>query len=518
MTSLLADARFGVRLLCRAPIFAAVAIVTLGLGIGANTAIFSTVYAVLVRTLPYQDPDRLVMVWEDASFASFPKNTPALGNYLDWRTSNHVFTDMAATRGLAANITADGPPEQVIGRAVTANFFDVVGVRPLLGRTFTADENQRDARVAIISHRLWQRRYNGDPSVVGRTILMDGAAHTIVGVLPRDFVFRNRELDVWAPMQITPAVAQNRSSHISNVVARLGPGVTLARAREEMSAIAARLAADYPETNRQVGAVVVPLKEELLGTSSVELLVLMAAAGCVLLIACANLANLLLSRAVVRRSEWAIRIALGASGARIARQMIVEGLILALAGGGLGLLLAPLGLSLIESLVPMTLSETAAPVLDTRVLTFSLALSFATGVIFSLAPALHATRASVHDGLRQGRRAQVGGRSRLTRDGLVVVQVATAFLLLVGAGLMLRTLANLHAIDLGFTSDRLLTMRTTLPQGKYQDPVRHLAFYDRVVNGVRGLPGVQSAAYSSMLPFLSRGNTNNYRCGRPPAR
>jgi len=512
---LLPDLQYGLRLMRKAPVFTAVTIATLALGIGANTAIFSAVDAVLLRALPFGDPDRVVVVWEDASAISFPKNTPAPANYFDWKSRNHVFADMAATRGSSTSLTADGPPEQVIGRAVTANFFSVLGVRPLLGRTFTEDEDRTGAPVALISYSLWQRRYAGE-AVVDKPILMNGLPYSIVGVMPCDFVFRDRQIDYWVPAHFAPADAARRGSHFLNVVARLKPGVTLEEARRDMNDIAARLRQEYPNTNSRVGATVVPAKEEMVGKTRVGLLVLMAAAGCVLLIACANLAGLLLARAIARQREMAVRAALGATRGRLLRQMVMEGMILAIGGGVLGLGVALAGMKVLARLVPTSL-PVPAPGIDVRLLAFTVALSAVTGLLFNAIPAWQAARASLNEVLQQGGRGGIGGQSH-ARDALVVLEVAIALVLLVGAALMLRTLARLRAIDIGFRSDHLLTMRTTLPGTRYRDPLKRLAFYDRVVAGVRALPGVSSAAYGSMLPFLSIGNTNGYQVeGRVPA-
>ncbi len=506
--SCLADLRYGLRLLRNAPVFTIVTIGTLALGIGANTAIFSVVDAALVRSLPIRDADRVVMVWEDASFAGFPKNTPAPGNYAEWARRNHVFADIAASRGGVASLTADGQPEQVIGRGVTSNFFTVLGVQPALGRAFTADEDRTGALVVVISDGLWRRRYGGDPAIVGKTMLMNGVPHSVIGVMPRRFVFRNREFDYWIPAHFTPAESVARGNHYLQVVARLAPGVTLAQAREEMTRIARQLAAAYPDTNARSGIVVVPIREDVLGNTRVELLVLMAAAGCVLLIACANLASLLLSRAVGRRAEMAIRAAIGATQGRLVRQLLVEATLLSLAGGMLGILLAPAGITIVARLLPIGLDAGAASV-DARLLAFGVALSLLTGIFFSLVPATQAARASLSDAMQRGSRSVAGG-SRTTRDALVVLQVAAALVLLVGAGLMLRTLANLRALDVGFRADHLLTLRTSLPRAKYPANAR-LAFYQRVLDGVRAIPGVRMAAYSSLVPFLSRGNTIWYR-------
>ena len=511
MRTLWNDFRYGLRLLRQAPGFSAIAIAALALGIGANTAIFSTVDSVLLRALPYQDPDRVVMVWEDASFVSFPKNTPAVANFVDWKARNHSFTDMAATRGASANLTADGPPEQVFGRLVTANFLSVLGVQPLLGRMFTEQEDRDGAQVALISYRLWQKRYSGDPAAIGKTMLMDGNKFTIIGVMARDFVFRNSEIDYWTCAHFTPRQLTERGSHYLNVVARLKPGVSLAQAREDMNAIARQLQQEYPNDNRQVGAVVEPMKESVLGNTRGALLVLTGAAGCVLLIACANLASLLLARAVSRQREMAVRAALGAGRGRLVRQMVTEGLVLSLTGGWIGVALAPAGMKVLERLVPRGLAASAAPTLDGRVLLFTFVLSVFAGLLFSLAPALQAARASLNEALKQGGRTGIGGRNRRGRDVLVVVEVAAALVLLIGAGLMLRTLERLRAIDVGFRSDHLLTLRTIVPRTKYKDGPQRLAFFERVLDRARTLPGVESAAYAASLPFETTGNTQGFQ-------
>jgi predicted permease len=504
------DIRYGLRLLRKAPGFTIIAIATLALGIGANTAIFSTVDALLIRALPYADADRIVMVWEDASAAGFPRNTPAPGNYHDWARLNRAFSGMAATRGASANLTGDGVPEQVIGRAVTPAFFDVLGVRPLVGRTFTDAEDRSNAQVVLISYGLWQRRYGGDRTVVGKTLLMNGNRYEVIGVMPRAFVFRDRDVDYWIPTSFSPEAAAVRGSHFLNVVARLAPGVSLDKAKDDMRRVDEALRQQYPQPGRHAPSVLIPIKEELLGNTGVQLLVLMGAAAAVLLIACANLASLLLSRAVGRRDELAVRAALGASRGRLVRQMIVEATLFSVAGGVLGLALAPVAVTVMAQLTPRGFPVQTSSVLDLRLLAFTLVVSMATGILFSVVPAMQAARASLRDAIQQGARSSVGGRGRLTRDALVVLQIATALVLLVGAGLMLRTLANLHAIDLGFNADHLLTLRTTLPQTKYKDGIARLAFYDRVVAEARALPGVKGAAYGSTLPFQSIGNTFGY--------
>ena len=510
MNTLLTDFRYGLRLLRHAPGFTAVAVGALALGIGANTAIFSTVDAVLLRPLPYADPDRVVMVWEDASAAGFPRNTPASGNYIEWKKRNRVFGDIAATRGFSANLTADGPPEQVVGRRVTPNFFPVLGVNPIAGRLITEEEDRTGAPVVLISYALWQRRYAGSPDAVNRDILINGLKYSIIGIMPRDFSFRNRGMDVWIPIHFSPRDLTDHGSHNLNVVARLKPAVTVARAQEEMSAIQRVLSAEFPD-NIKIGAVVVPSREDTVGNSRVELLILMGAAGCVLLIACANLAGLLLARGVRRRREMAVRSALGASRGRLIAQMMAEGTLIALAGGVLGVALAPLGMKVLAALVPTALPASVVPGVDLRVLAFAFLLSVITGVGFSIMPAWQASRVSLNDALKQGGRGGIGGTGAGTRDVLVVLEVAVALVLMVGAGLMLRTVAQLRAVEIGFRPDHLLTLRTTLPQGKYREPEKRIAFYHRVLEGVRALPGVQSAAYTSMVPFGSQGDTQSFQ-------
>jgi putative ABC transport system permease protein len=507
MDALLADLRYGLRLFRKSPLFTLVAAGTLALGIGANTVIFSVVDAVVIRALPYDDPDRLVVLWEDASFAGFPRNTPAPGNFTDWRRLNRTFSDMAATRGASASLTGDGVPEQVLGRATTPNFFSVLGVRPQLGRTYTEAEDRDGAQVVLISHGLWQRRYGGDTGILGRTILMDDSRYEIIGVMPPAFAFRNRDVDYWTATHFSPAQAAARGSHFLNVVGRLKPGVGIEAARDDMQAIARKLIEQYPGPNHDLGVVLVPVKEEMLGNTRLELLVLMSAAAAVLLIACANLASLLLSRAAGRRGELAVRAALGANRGRLMRQLIVEGLLLSSVGAAAGLTLVPIGRDLLASLTPIGIAKVTFSMLDLRVLAFTCAIAVATGLLFSVAPALEAGRASLYDALQQQSRSSVGARNRLTRDALVVMQLAAAVVLLVATGLMIRTIINLRAIDIGFRPDRLQTLRTTLPRPKYADPQTRLAFYDRVLAGVKVLPGVEHAAFASTLPFTSLGNT-----------
>jgi predicted permease len=510
----LADLRYAVRLLRKTPIFTIAAIGTLALGIGANTTIFSLVQTMLLRPLPYQNPDQVVMVWEARTATGFPRNPAAAANYRDWRETNRSFTGMAATGFAFANVTGDGAPELVIGRRVTANFFSVLGVQPVLGRVFTAADDTSGARIVVISHALWQRRYGGDLDIVGRTISMSGQNATssasdvkyeVVGVAPPSFVFLLRDIDYWVPMQFSPVEAANRGNHFLDVVARLKPDVSLETANSNMGAIARRLSEQYPETNRDFGgASVVPIREQVLGNARIQVIALMIAAAAIVLIACANLASLLLARASVRRGEYAVRLSLGATRGRLARQVFVEALCLSIAGGVLGLAIPLLTVTFVERIVPVGLQAFTVSLMDWRLLGFAGALSIATGLLFSLGPALQSANASTADVLQQHARSIAGGRGRAFRDTLVVLQVAATLVLLVGAGLMLRTLANFNAIDRGFEADNVLTMVVPL-MPRYADPVKRPAFYESILDAVRKLPGVRGAAFASALPFQSAG-------------
>ena len=507
MDTFAADLRHTFRLIRKAPGFTAVAIVTLALGIGANTAVFSAVDALLIRALPYSDPDRLVMVWEDDPVAGYRRNTPAPGNYTEWVRLNSAFAGMAATRGGTVSVTGDGVPEQLLGRRVTANFFAVLGVQPIAGRTFTEDEDRAGAPVVVISYGLWQRRYGGERSIVGRSILMNDSPREVVGVLPREFAFRNTAIDYWVPIHLLPSESVDKGSHYLNVVARLKAGISVEAADADMKRVASELARQFPKTNARISAAVVPIREDLLGNTRIELLVLTAAAMAVLLIACANLASLLLSRAVSRRGELAVRAALGATPGRLVRQMLIESMVLSLIGGTLGVIVAPAGIAFLAQMAPRGFPAATSSLLDARLLGFTVAVSIATGCAFSLLPALHAARAALQDALQRHTRGAVGGRGQYTRDALVVLQVAVAMVLLIAAGLMLRTLVNLRAIETGFRADHLLTLRTTLPASRYTTPDKRLAYLNRVLEQIIALPAVERAGFGSTLPFTETGNS-----------
>jgi putative ABC transport system permease protein len=518
MGTLLQDVRYGLRMLGKAPGFAAIAVLTLALGIGANTAIYTAVDRILLRPLPYAQPERLVVLWEDFSRIGFPRNNLSPADYVDWKNQNSVFEDVAATRSRVATLTMGGPPEMVIGRGVTANFFSVLGVSPLIGRTFTEAEDKAQAPVVLLSYKLWQRRYGGDAGVIGRSIAMNGAQVTVIGVMPASFAYPRRAIKYWVPANFTPADLANRGSHFLGTVARLKPGVSLDQARAEMQTIAKRLEIEYPSTNANVAAVVRPLREQIVGEIQRPLLVLLAAAGFVLLIASSNLANLLLARATGRRREMAVRTALGASRKRLVRQILTESFLLSALGAFSGLLLARWGMVVLEALVPSGIPDSELG-LNGQVLLFAAAIAIGTAILFGLPSALQGAGVSMNEVLKQGSRAGATGRSKILRNVLVISQVALALMLLVGAGLLLKTFARLRSVDPGFRPDNVLTIMAELPRQKYSTDASRVEFFDQAEQRIRALPGVQGAGFASDLPFTSQGDTDGFRIeGRPEPR
>lgn len=508
--SLASDLRLALRHWRNNPGFALVAILALALGIGGNSAIFTVVDTVLLRALPFEDPGRLVAVYEDNSAIGFPRNTPAPANWVDWCKRNTVFTGIAASRGVWAALTGGAQPEMLIGRGVTANLWTILGARPALGRVFTQEEDDCGERVVVLSHGVWQRRFGGDPSVIGRDVWLSERKHRVVGVMPAAFFYPSRQVEFWIPASFTPRELARRGSHFLQTVARLKPGVTVERAQAEMSGIMKQLEAAYPDDNTGVGARVEPLRHQVVGDMRVGLWVLLAASGCVLLIACANIANLLLAKASGRRRETAVRAALGASRGRILRQSLTESLALAFAGAVAGLGVARLSLLLLQKLVPESMPA-AHLALDWRALLFTIAVTTVTGILFGLAPGHLLSRVDLHDALKQGGRGGAGTRSGFFRDVLVGTEVALAVLLLIGAGLLLRTLVYLQSIDPGLRSDHLLTLSTPLPRPRYQEPVKRERFFLQVLDGVRALPGVTAAGYTSNLPTTAIGNTSGFK-------
>ncbi len=501
------DLRYGLRMLAKNPGFTIVAVIALALGIGANSAIFSVVNTVLLRPLPYKNPERLVMVWEENSKQGFPQDTPAAANYVDWRDQNHVFAAMAAMTEISFNLTGVGDPERIDGQRVSASLFPLLGVEPQAGRAFRPEEDKPGANhVVMMSYGLWQRRFGGDRAIVGKPINLNGESFTVVGVMPRQFQFPSQNDQLWIPIAFDSKEAGDRGSHYLKVIARIKPGTTLPQAQAEMTTIAARLQQQYPATNTSIGAVLTPLHEHVVGKIKPALLVLLGAVAFVLLIACANVANLLLARAAVRQKEIALRLALGASRARLIRQFLTESVLLASLGGTVGLLLSLTGLDVLKGFIPPNISQAQAITIDTKVLIFTVLVSLATGLIFGIAPALQAAHFNLNDTLKEGGRdSAAGSRGNRIRGLLVISEVAISFILLIGAGLLINSFLRLRNVDPGFRAENILTMKIVLPEVGYPDRGRRSVFYDELIRRVEVLPGVTSAAVVTNLPLTING-------------
>ena len=512
MERLIQDVRYGWRLLVKSPGFTIIAVLSLALGIGANTAIFSLVRTVLLRPLGYHEPERLVMIWEDASFAGFPRNTPAPANYLDWKADSRSFAGMAAMADQGFNLTGDGEPEKVQAYAVTADFFPLLGVNPALGRVFAPEEDRPGAdRVVVLSYGLWQRRFGGDQQITGRDILLNGEKRRVIGVMPAGFQFLERHIGLWVPLALTPEDAASRGSHYLKVIGRLKPDVTVAQANAEIGAVMQRIARDFPNEAQGISAYVLPLREQLAGDLRLPLLVLQVAVALVLLIACANLANLLLARAAARSREIAIRTAMGAGRARIVRQLLTESFLLSLTGGLLGLLFAVWSFAFLQQLIPPTMALQARLSLDGQALMFTVAVSMLTGLLFGLVPALQVSKADQNQILKQsGLQAGTGTHQRSLRSALVVAEIALSLTLLVGAGLLMQTVYQLTKQYSELRAESLLTLRTALPLNKYRTPAQRAAFYDQVLARISSLPGVVSAGCTTSVPLEWKGGTSGF--------
>lgn len=506
------DIRYGIRGLLKRPAFTAIAVITLALGIGANTAIFSLVNAVLLRALPYRDADRLVMVWEDASFAGFPKNTPAPANFVDWRSQNQSFEGMAAVTSRSFNLTGEGEPEKLEANAATANFFSLLGVQPLLGRGFVPDDdNPQGSKVVVVSYELWQRVLGGEASVIGKNILLNGEKYTVIGVTPAGFQFLDQEVNLWIPAAFDAEELSNRGGHYLTVFARLKPNVTLSQAQADIRTITQRIAHDHPDQAGRLGSSVLPLRDELAGDVRRPLIILLGAVGFVLLIACANIASLLLSRTAARRREIALRAALGAGRARIVRQLLTESLVLAGAGGVLGMFCAFGSFAFLRQLIPEGMTLGTQLQLDWQVLVFTLVISLATGIFFGLVPALQASRLNLNEALKQGSsRGGIGPGSSRLRNVLVSAEVALALVLLIGASLLLKTFFSLRHQYSALAGANVLTLRTQLPRTKYTDVAKRSVFYSQVLDRVQTLPGVISAGYTTTIPLVWKGGTSGF--------
>ena len=503
MNTLWQDIRYGVRVLAKSPGFTLVAVVALALGIGANTAIFSVINAVLLRPLPYPEAERVVTLWRSDVRKPDDKQPNAAPDFADWREGNKVFDAMSAYHYQSFTLTGADKPERVGGARVTADFTSVLGVNPASGRAFLPQEDQPGGgRVALISDRLRQRRFKSDPQVLGETLLLNGEPHTIIGVMPPDFGFPSSSVEVWTPAALSYARQSDSVRGYLSVVARLKPGVSQAQAQGEMDAVARRLAEAHPNTNRHSGVRLVSLHEQTTGKIRPSLFVLCGAVGMVLLIACANVANLFLARAAARRREIAVRTALGASRLRLMRQLLTESVLLALAGGVAGLLLAVWGVELLTSAVGTGVPRLKEVGIDRQAFGFTLLVSVLTGLVFGFVPALRGSRADFTSSLKEGSRSQTTGLHQgRFRSSLVVAQIALALMLLVGAGLFLKSFQRLRQLDAGFDPANVLTLQLSLPEAKYPEGHRQIAFFDAVLARISALPGVDAAGVVTNLPL-----------------
>ncbi|HEV3077245.1 MAG TPA: ABC transporter permease [Thermoanaerobaculia bacterium] len=499
------DLRYTARGVRRAPGFAVSVLLVVALGIGANTAAFTVTDFVLVRPLPFPEPERLVKLWE--SRPGYERMEPSPANYRDWKRMSSAFESMGAFTGTSVNLVGHGDPVRLEGAEVTAEVLPLLGVRPLLGRFFTAAEDRPGSGgTVLLSYRLWQDELGGDPHALGRRVTLDGAPFVVIGVMPPEFHFPDRRARLWMPARLRDQHFLDRNDNWLEVVAKRKRGISLAAARAEMAVVAARLERQYPKEDAHTGALVIGLREELSQQSRLLLLALSGAALCVLLIACANLAGLLLARALARRQELEVRAALGAGRERLLRQLVTESLALAVLGGALGILVAAASVPLLARLAPASLPIAQAPAIDSRVLLFAVLLTAATGIGFGLVPAVRACREADFAALREGGARGGGGRRERLRAALVMVEVTASVVLLISSGLLIRALWRLQATDPGFRAENVLTLRTALPTPKYASTARRAAFYQRVLTGVRALPGVDGAAYASFLPMVHPGS------------
>lgn len=517
------DLAYAIRMLRKNPGFSTAAVLTLALGIGANTTIFSICNAVLLKPLPYAEPDRIVMLWEQQRSGSLGTVAPA--NFVDWRAQSRSFSEVAALNPFSSFILGDqDEPARLAGAAVSSNFFSLLGVRFELGRNFFASEDRPGwNHVAILSHRTWQRRFGARADIAGKRITLSDTGYTVVGVLPPDFQFGSKasdfqarnQFDVWVPMALNSEKLQ-RGTHPLRVFARLKPGIALPQAQADLNVIAANLARQYPEDNKDKGIIAVPLVEQITANVRRALLTLLSAVGLVLLIACANVANLLLSRAAARRKEMAVRVALGAGRRRLAQQLLTESILLAILGGASGLILAIAAMWALTRHLPADLSRASGIAVDEQIIVFTGLISVLTGVVFGLGPLFQTQRVNANEALKQNERVAGGTQSRL-RNSLVVGQIAITMVLLIGAGLMAKSFWALLHVSPGFRTEHILTARLSLPPSRYPDVRRIAAFERELLEKVRATPGVQSAGLTAYLPLSGTDNGWAFFIeGRPP--
>jgi|RhiMethySRZTD1v2_1073278.scaffolds.fasta_scaffold01418_12 predicted permease len=519
MDSILKDLRFALRTMWKHPAFSVVAIITLALGIGGSTSIFTVVDAALLRGLPYQSPDRLYHLWEQTPKREFPKREFSYPDYKDYQ-QNNVFEGVAGYTGAGAILSGSGESENVAAPAVTANFFSILGVDPILGRTFQpGEDNPGGPNLVILTYGFWQRKFGGDSGVIGRALTINGQSFTVVGVLPASFQFALRNNDLWLCFQPTQNTMKSRAGHGMNLIARLKPGVSVTQAQSELNLIASRIERENNESHAGTSARLVPLQEEIVGNVKPTLFVLLAAVGLVLLIACANVASLLLTRSLSRQKEVAIRSAVGASRWRVVRQLLTESLLLSFIGGVLGLAIAYWGVPAIVRVLPpaqlQVMPFLQALHFDATILAFSFALSLLTGVVFGLVPALQSSRLDLGEVLKEGGRQSSGSVSHRLRSALVVTEIALAVVLLVGAGLLMKSLYRLLQTNVGFKTENLLAVGYVLPPAKYTQINQFVNFNDQLQERVRTVPGVVNAGIVDVLP-VNGGNTTRFTIDGDP--
>ncbi|MGB6545243.1 MAG: ABC transporter permease, partial [Candidatus Acidiferrales bacterium] len=518
MNTLLQDIRYAGRILAKSPAFTLIAILTLALGIGANTSIFSVVYAALLRQLPYTQPNRLITLSEvrDSGDKYWDSAYP---DYLDWQRQSKAFSSLAGFTGDAFVLHGAGEPSLLAGAEATTNFFSTLGVKPILGRDFAAGDEVISSgnaaagpKVALLTYNFWRTQFGGDPRVVGRTLQLDSSSVAIIGVLPREFEFAPQgDAQIWVPLHLGPDMAGRRSLRWMPVIGRLAPGVTPAQARAEMNAITARLDAAYPQQNAAIQVLMIPLRERIIGQVQPLLLILFGAVGFVLLIACANVANLLMVRAAGRRREFAIRVALGASRGRLVSQMLTESLMLSLAGGALGFFAAQWGTHVLVAAIPKQLLDNMPFLRDTQpnaaILAFLCGIAVLTGVVFGLAPAWQVSQEKIGDALKEETRTSAGGVRTRLRDALVVTEIAFSLVLLVSAGLMVKSLGALLRRNPGFDTQNLLTFAVNLPDASYPKDPDAIRFDKAFTDRLRGAPGIVNIGNTSIVPLTGGGNT-----------
>ena len=512
------DLRYALRNLARNPGFACVSLLALALGIGANSTIFAVVNSVLLQPLKFHRPDQLVVVRERNLKAGFPQFSLSPGNYLDFRDHNHTFSGIAAFGGQGLNLSGGAEPERLRGARVTMDFFDVLGRKPMLGRIFTAAEMQPGTNhVTILSYGLWQRRFSGDRNALGQTLKLNDELYTVIGVMAADFQFPGRT-EIWTPLALNLPNWQQRGGHYLGGIGRLKDGSSLAAAQADLNAIAARAERQYPASNSGWDTTIGTLQEAVVGKIRPTMLTLAAAVGFVLLIACVNLANLLLSRSAARRREIGIRSSLGAGRGRLMRQLLTESVLLAALGALAGLGLALAATRLVANLSPTILPRASEVALDARALGFTAAVAMLTGILFGLAPAIHMAKTDLMAALREGGRGNaIGFRRNRLRSVLVVGEVALALVLLSGAGLLMRSFYRLQSVDPGFDSHGLLTFRTNLPGAKYRDDAAQAGFYQRALERIRSLPGVSVAGAAQIFPLAGDDYILTFeQIGKPP--